>query len=133
MRAGTGKHRLLKEMQTVWHVWNIDALVEETEWEYQEVSSENPIEPASNNLACTQFERLIPHSNAPTSVHECTRIYTHEIMGTEYKPKAIPETTRLNVCFLIKFDFVFHKIKSPLGGNPGLLVLWVSSAPVFAS
>lgn len=59
VRAGTGKHRLLGEMQTVRHVWNTDALVEEAEWEDQEVSSEIQIEPASNRLACTQFERLI--------------------------------------------------------------------------
>lgn len=77
MRAGTGKHSLLGEIQTVCYVYNIDALVEETKWEYQEVSSEREIEPASNSVACTQFERLITHSHALMGMRMHTSTYTH--------------------------------------------------------
>lgn len=55
----------------------MDALIEETEWEYQEVSSEVQVEPASNSFPCTQFERLITHSHAPTCVCAHAHIYTH--------------------------------------------------------
>lgn len=68
-------------------------------------------------------------------MHICahTCIYTHETIGNEYKPEAMPETAILNSCFIIKFDLAFHKIKFPLGENPWLLVLWVCSVPVSAS